>query len=626
MELINLHKNRDNRDRSSAGSHRESPLENISAFDNAEEHYRDLIENASDIIYQTDLEGNFVFVNRVAVRIMEYPEEELLEMNYLDLVTPAYKEKVKAFYEDQLSSDIGTTYLEFEAETKSGEKIWFGQNVRTIERDGKAVGFQAMARNITERHNAEVRLKRNEERFRLFVKNTPAAVAMFDRNMCYMAASSRWVEEYGLEEEDIIGTCHYDLFPDISENWIEMFEVGLSGISQKNHEERIEKEDGTTKWIKCEIHPWWKQEDKAGGIIVFTEDITNQKETEMELLKARTEAEKASAAKSNFIASMSHEFRTPLNAVIGFAEVLKTSEGFDKKQKELLDQIHENGSQLLSMINDVLDISRIETSRINYEESEFAVERLVNSSVKPFLEGFQDKGLSLKAEINGRVPRYISSDFKLLEQIVKQLISNALKFTETGSVDIEVDYREWDRDASGTTGMLFIRVIDTGMGFDPEDSDRIFKPFTKLHDHGFHGTGLGLTVVKRFTRFLGGSIDVGSNRGEGSTFEVSVPVKMLIENDKKVEIINFSEGEETDKKTVTVSDVVEFIENLGQDRKKIILEAMELQKLDEISRMDEDPDFRDVSGNAVFQKLTQAARTMDFMFLNKVLEKSKDWE
>lgn len=600
----------------------EHPQHYIKDFDNAEDHYRDLIENASDIIYRTDLDGNFVYVNPVAARILEYTVEELLQMNYLDLVTPEYREETEQFYLNQLSEGIETTYFEFETQTKTGKKVWFGQNVRIIKRDDKWIGFQALARDITDRHTVQEKLKNNEEQLRLFVKHAPVAVAMFNTEMEYIMASDRWLKQYDIDYDDVTGRSHYELFPELSDEWRDNFSVGLSGVAQTTPEERTVDKDGEVKWIKWEIHPWRRADGEVGGIIVYTEDITKRKKDEIALVEAREEAQQASAAKSSFIASMSHEFRTPLNAVMGFAEILEEELSLTDEQKELLQQIHESSSHLLSMINDVIEISKIETSKIDYEETDFAVESLLHNSAKPFLKRFSEKDLKFTAKIDPEVPKYIATDLEILDQMLRQLISNALKFTDAGKVTIEVSYEAWEPDTTGRNGLLKLKVIDTGIGFDENETERIFRPFSKLNDQGYSGTGLGLTVVKRLCRFLGGELEVASTPGKGSTFGLSIPVRKLTGGDTDIEEIDFVNQRKADHTELLASDVAEFIKSLPSQKQNDIVEALELQKLDELVDIVKSINLR--SHKDAGSRLISAAEQYNFAFLKKVLEISRE--
>lgn len=465
----------------------------------------------------------------------------------------------------------------------------------------------------------EKRLESSEERFRIFVKNNPASVAMFDRDMRYIAVSDRWLEDYNISDEDVIGTSHYELFPDISGEWVEIYQICMTGITRKG-EDKIVTRDGKEEWIEWEIHPWYEKTGEVGGIIIYAELITDRKKTEMELIKARERAEEASRAKSTFIANMSHEFRTPLNAILGYTQVMQNTGELSDEQRTFIEEISNGGMQLLSMINNVIDLSKIETSKINYKEVSFPVDQLIKDAVDSFLGKFRKKGLGLTGIISKGVPKNLTTDFQKLERILQQLISNAWKFTYSGEVSITIDFERIDSEGTEVNGKLYIIVSDTGIGISEDKQGLIFKPFSKIHPDTREGTGLGLTLVDRVTRFLGGKVEVKSDQGEGSDFMVMIPVKASEELYAEEEVFTFIDKSNIRYDSVSVNDITTYIQSLGRQNKAIILEALELQDLKKLSNIDKyltnyyEPD------NKALNKLKKSAKDFDFKFINDVLQ------
>lgn len=472
----------------------------------------------------------------------------------------------------------------------------------------------------SEEKSVEDKLEMSEERFRLFVKHTPAAVAMFDREMRYLAVSDRWLEDYHISDEEVIGKSHYALFPNISGEWVEIYQICLTGITKKG-EDIIVTRTGKEEWISWEIHPWRQPSGEVGGIIIYADLITNRKNTEMELLKAREKAEEASKAKSAFIANMSHEFRTPLNAILGYAQVMKNSGDLTSEQQNFVDEIMNGGVQLLSMINNVLDLSQIETSKIEYKEVTFPVDQLLQSATDVYAELFHAKGLALSATIERGVPKQLSTDFQKLNRILQQLLSNALKFTKEGKVHICIGFKGVDSSSSGANGKLTISVSDTGAGIPEEKIGLIYKPFAKLNPETSEGTGLGLALVRRLNRFLGGRIKVKSTLGEGSEFQVVLPVKgheEIYEEDHKIQYVNVTKKEESE---VSASDISVFIRSLNRHNKNIIVEALECQDLEKLSNINRHlTNNNHESGHRALKKLMNSARNFDFKFINEVLQ------
>ncbi len=587
----------------------------IHDFDNSREHYRDLIENATDVIYRIDPLGNFTYVNPVAEFISGYTEEELLGMHYLQIVSPEYRQEVEHFYVQQIREGIESTYKEFEVVTKSGQKMWFGQNVRMLKKGGALVGFQAMARDITDRHMAEDELKSNERRFRLFIKNTPAAVAMFDDQMNYLAVSDRWLTDNGLKRQEVIGRCHYELFPGLDSNWKEVFEVCLSGVT-KRQEDLVESADKGSRWIRWEIHPWTKGSGEIGGLIMFSEDISRQKQHEQELLKAREMAEEANIAKSRFIANVSHELRTPLNAILGYSQILENEKGLEAEQYEFLSEIRRNGNQLLSMVNNIIELSKIDSSKISYEESGFLLEDLVSEGVAPYLDDFRLKNIGLKVHYEKKIPAGFKGDFEKIGMVIHQLLNNALKFTDDGGVDIFVDYDEVESGRKELMGLLKIKVLDTGAGVPKEKQKSIFNPFAKGDSEYKEGTGLGLTLAGRLCRFLGGTIELQSKPGKGSCFTVTLPVKSVSGACLKAASISLIEAEDQ----LSVNDVTVSINPLDSKVKSAIRETLELQDMEKLLKLDEHPAIKEVLPAGILERIKKAALQYDYLFISKLAD------
>ncbi|MGI4846591.1 MAG: response regulator [Janthinobacterium lividum] len=265
--------------------------------------------------------------------------------------------------------------------------------------------------------------------------------------------------------------------------------------------------------------------DKANGVFISLSDVTQIEQNKVELRGARDEAEAANRAKSEFLANMSHEIRTPMNAILGFTELLKR--GYSKNPRDaekFLDTIHSSGTHLLTLINDILDLSKVEAGQMEMELISCAPHRVVREVVEVLSSRAQDKGITLTIEVRGPIPATIQTDAGRLRQIVTNLVGNAIKFTERGSVRVALYLA-----AHGDSSQFAIDVIDSGIGIAHDKLDSIFEAFVQADTsvtRRFGGTGLGLSISRRFARALGGDIVASSITGAaeqtGSTFALRI--------------------------------------------------------------------------------------------------------
>ncbi len=298
---------------------------------------------------------------------------------------------------------------------------------------------------------------------------------------------------------------------------------------------RLKLDDDSSATFMTNCSPVLAKEGKAQGVLISFDDITELEQKEIELQISKEEAEAANKSKSEFLANMSHEIRTPMNAILGFTEVLKRGYGKPSENKKYLNTISSSGTHLLNLINDILDLSKVEAGKIEIELVDTDPQTMIHELMTIMRVKAEEKGIFLEYEPDGALPRVMKSDSSKVRQILMNLIGNAIKFTDVGGVTIVTHFTSVDGETQFVTD-----IVDTGVGMTEEQSGKIFESFVQADSsitRRFGGTGLGLSISKKFAVALGGDIVITSTPGEGSTFSVQLPVQV----DADVEMISAEE-------------------------------------------------------------------------------------
>lgn len=501
----------------------------------------DVLRSATEVsIVATDTQGLITVFNKGAELMTGYSAEEMIgrqtpaimhDMAEIDehakKLSKEYSQPIDGIRAIVFKSDKeGQERREWTYVRKDGSRTIVSVVVTPIKDEGgETRGHLGIATDISQRKKAELAVATERSRLKAFVEHAPAAVAMFDSELKYIAASQRWLEEYKITGQDIIGRSHYDVFPNISDEWKAVHRRSLQGEVIKNDEESWRPEGwDRDQFLRWETRPWYLPDGSIGGIMMFTQDITNLITQTKELTEAKRHAEQASIAKSEFLANMSHEIRTPLNGVIGFTDlVLKTE--LNETQQQYLSIVNNSANALLSIINDILDFSKIEAGKLELDIDKCDLYELSSEATDIITYQAQKKGLEVLLNISPELPRFIWADSVRLKQILVNLLGNAVKFTSVGEIELKVEaLSNINRDQI----TYRFQVRDTGIGIKPEMQNKIFEAFAQEDPSTtkrYGGTGLGLTISNRLLALMGSKLKLKSTVGSGSTFYFDITLK-----------------------------------------------------------------------------------------------------
>lgn len=419
--------------------------------------------------------------------------------------------------------------------------------VPVVDKDGSVTGIVGISRDFTERKIIEEALSKSEEKYQLVINKLKEVVFQTDYEGNWTLLNPAWEEVTGFSVKESLGKPFLDyVYP---EDKLKNYEIFIPLIKREKdycrHEIRYLTKDEGYKWIEVYATLTLDNDDNIMGTSGTLNDITERKIAEQEIKEAKENAEKAYQAKSIFLANMSHEIRTPMNAILGYAELLK-SRLTDKRSIEYLSGISTSGQSLLSLINDILDLSKIEANRIILKYSPVDPYMIMNELVQIFAVICKEKGVDFSVAVDPEIPHQLLLDEIRVRQILFNLIGNAVKFTEKGFVSVLIK-NERKRGDNNYVDLL-LEVRDSGIGIPEDQHELIFQAFTQQEGQStgkFGGTGLGLTITKRLVEVMQGKITLQSKAGEGSVFSVVLPDTKIPESftDIKNEVKNQNLGQ-----------------------------------------------------------------------------------
>lgn len=396
--------------------------------------------------------------------------------------------------------------------------------LRQMTDDGHVEALFGVVQDITDRYTVVQRLRRSETRYRLLADHMDDVVTRLRPDGRSSYISPAVMRLLGYRPSEMAGRPAQDfVHPEDRPALLAAFRQLAQGLRRCTLQQRAVRQDGSWFWVETSFQSVVGDNGETVEIIAVIRDISERRRLEEELRLALGEAEAASETKSRFLSNMSHELRTPLTSVIGFARILQSREGLGPVERQCADRIHLSGEVLLSVINDILDYSKLEAGAVTLEARPFELPSLFRDAAEVILGQIESKGLWFSQDIAPAVPPVLIGDPGRLRQVLLNFLGNAAKFTEKGGVSLFAD--AVPRPEGGA--ILKVRVSDTGVGIEPEAARALFERFVQADQstsRRFGGTGLGLAISRELIELMDGRIGVSSLPGQGSTFWFEVPL------------------------------------------------------------------------------------------------------
>ena len=511
-----------------------------------EAQYQQLFEQSADGIYQTTPDGQLLRSNTALVTMMGYETFEQMRGALGADVDSVYHDPAdRARFQTMMQAAGTVRGFEYLARRRDGVVIWLSDSATAVhDADGTLLRYEGMVRDITDQKAAEAALAESRRQLREIIDTVPASINVKDRSLRFVLMNRYMATLLGIEPDDAIGRTTGELLARYSQSKSAGYdqEVLRTRKPLGYYEDIYADASGTERhWLTTKI-PLLDADGEVDSIVTCALDIGERKRAEAALQVAKEAAETATEAKSHFLAQMSHEIRTPMNGVLGMIEILEHTD-LTGSQRKLVGTVRDSATALLRIINDILDLSKLEANKLDLEDVPISLADIVEGVEATLAPQARSKGLDWSVSVDPALPRRLRGDPIRIRQVLLNLAANAVKFTERGRVTLAVE-RDSMRDRSARAGevdrvgLRFV-VRDTGIGMDGETAARLFSPFAQTDAsiaRRFGGTGLGLSISKSIVTLMGGNIAVVSTPGEGSTFTVSLDLP-LADTDSEVAIV-----------------------------------------------------------------------------------------
>ncbi|MFW5490229.1 MAG: MASE3 domain-containing protein [Desulfovibrio sp.] len=493
---------------------------------NAEEKYRSIFNHAPMGIFRSSADGKYLEANPACATIMGYDSPEQMVREVKDISLQMYEtSECRATMLRSLS--MAAHYQVHELRLRRRDNTWFDARMyvkRVPETDGVPL-YEGIVMDVSEEKRAMRELEYERTKYIGMVDNSPDYIVRYDQALRRQYMNPAVERAFEVNAENFLGKPFFEtILPKGLDK--EKYAETLRAVFESGEEAVLGQELETVYGnihMDLRLTPEFGSDHTVRSVLMVGRDVTQFRNLEQQLRQAKESAESANVAKSEFLANMSHEIRTPISGILGMVELLNKSE-LTGKQRQCVDMITDSATSLLTIINDILDLSKIEARKFELKPLDFDLVGIMEKTLAPFHIIAEDKGLDLRLEIPEGMPEAVHGDPERLAQIVKNLVSNAIKFTDKGSIKVRAHLAA---DLGDGMEILF-SVTDTGSGIPKDKIDGLFKKFSQLDasyskQHG--GTGLGLAISKNLSELMGGRIWVVSEPGTGSTFFFTVCFK-----------------------------------------------------------------------------------------------------
>jgi PAS domain S-box-containing protein len=497
-----------------------------------EKRYKNLVENSSDVIFICDLEGRFKYINPTGFKLTGFTEEELIDTHFFKLVREDYQKKMNGFYSFQVQNKIQSTYIEFPVICKDGKELWFGQTVDMNTNVNGEIELFALSREISDRIKYEKAMMRSEEKFRSIIENLELGLLEVDRDGIVLKAYPQFCKLVGYSLEELVGKDPLDLLVDDENKKIVLQESGKRKKGNSSvYELKLIKKDKTPIWVMISGAPYYNERNEVAGTVGIHLDITKRKLMEEELKQAKQLAENSLKSKDLFVANISHEIRTPLNAIMGMSQLLEQNK-LTPKQQQFVRAISKSSENLLMIVNDLLDFSKLEAGKMKLNIESHNIYEIVSDVADLWQHKIEEKNLQFLR--NMLIPsKQYAFDATRLSGILSNLLHNALKFTEKGMVSLSVEVTQDFQDHS----VFLFKIEDSGIGISESQLIRIFDSFVQAEpgtSRKYGGTGLGLSISRNLLELMNSQLHVSSKPNTGTVF--SFEIKLEKRPDEKASV------------------------------------------------------------------------------------------